>query len=152
MINTTAELLAVARKHGLQLKAESIKIEPSGIDFLVAFATDEDGISWVLRVPRRSDVIERAIYENRILNLVRDRLSIAVPDWQLNTLELIAYPRLPGTPAATINPEIKNYDWYIEPHSLRTTFIDSLAEAIAALHSIDPNEASKADVRVLQPI
>jgi macrolide phosphotransferase len=105
MINTTAELLTVARKHGLRLKAESIKIETSGIDFLVAFATDEDGISWVLRVPRRFYVVEKAIYESKILNMVRDRLPVAVPDWRLNTSELIAYPRLPGIPAATINLE-----------------------------------------------
>ncbi|NJK47972.1 phosphotransferase [Candidatus Gracilibacteria bacterium] len=152
MINSTAELLTVARQHGFRLKAESIKLDKSGIDFLVAFATDEDDISWVFRIPRRSDVIERAVYENQILNLVRDRLPIAVPNWQLNASELIAYPRLPGTPAATINPEIKNYDWYIKPQSLSTTFVDSLAEAIAALHSIEPDEASKAGVRLIQPI
>jgi macrolide phosphotransferase len=151
MIDTTAELLTVARKYGLQLKAD-IKIETSGIDFLVAFATDEDGISWVLRLPRRLDVIEKAIYENQILNLLRDRLLVAVPDWQINTSELIAYLSLPGTPAATINSETKSYDWYIEPQSLSRTFVDSLAEAIAGLHAIDPDEASKAGIRVMQPI
>ncbi|QDL09202.1 hypothetical protein DP113_15945 [Brasilonema octagenarum UFV-E1] len=152
IINSTAEFLAVAQKHGLRLNAENVELNASGVDFLVAFATDEDGIPWVLRAPRRSDVIERAANENRVLNLLRKHLPVAVPEWRVNTEDLIAYPRLAGTPAATVNPVAKNYDWYIDQQSPSVTFVDSLAGAIAGLHTIDHDAACEAGVRVLQPV
>ncbi|GIQ69162.1 hypothetical protein [Xylanibacillus composti] len=36
-------LLSLAEQHGLRLRAEQLEINESGMDFLVAFATDEAG-------------------------------------------------------------------------------------------------------------
>jgi macrolide phosphotransferase len=151
MISTDAELLAAARKHGLRLAAESIELNESGLDFLVAFATDEEGVRWVLRAPRRPDVIEVAAGEARVLELVGRHLPVAVPEWRVNSPELIAYPRLAGTPVATIDPEARDYVWHLDREALLPVFIDSLAEAIAALHRINLEAAAAAGVPVLSP-
>lgn len=59
--------LKLAEKHGLRLKRKHAEINESGMDFQVVFAEDEAGKSWVLRKPRRDDVIERAVYEGKVL-------------------------------------------------------------------------------------
>ena len=59
------------------------------------------GMAWVLRVPRRPDVLPRAENEARVLGLVKGRLPVEVPDWRIATPELIAYPRLAGPTAVT---------------------------------------------------
>jgi macrolide phosphotransferase len=86
-----------------------------------------------------------------VLKVVHDLLPVEVPDWRICTPELIAYPRLEGQPAATINPEAKNYDWVIDPLAPPPVFVQSLAEALAALHGIGPIAAEEVGVRVKQP-
>jgi macrolide phosphotransferase len=152
MIHNAAGLLSAARQNGLCLDLETLELDESGLDFLVAFATDQDGVPWVLRAPRRPDVVELAAGEHRVLELVHRHLPVAVPEWRVNTPELIAYPRLPGTPAATIDPAAKDYVWHIDRQSLPAVFIDSLAASMAALHRIDLVAAAGAGMRVLQPM
>ncbi|MCG7409188.1 macrolide 2'-phosphotransferase [Paenibacillus sp. ACRRX] len=144
-------LLQLAEKHGLKLDAHTININESGMDFLVGFANDESGKAWVLRVPRREDVLERAGYEGDVLALVSRHLPIAVPQWRIHTAELIAYPMLEGTPAGTIDPEARQYVWHINPEALKPAFIESLAQSLAAVHSIDHQEAAARGIRVLSP-
>lgn len=50
--------------------------------------------------------------------------------------DLIAYPKLTGKPAATIDPEIQNYVWEIEHKPLPENFINTLAETLVDLHNI----------------
>lgn len=145
------ELQTIARKNELQLDSTRIDFNESGLDFIAAFADDEDGAPWVLRIPRRPDVAESAVYEYQALRLIRSHLPVAVPDWRIHTPELIAYPLLKGTPAATIDQEAKQYLWHIDHQSLPTAFTQSLAEALAALHHIGYDEASQAGIRVMGP-
>ena len=51
-----------------------IEVNELGVDFRTAFATDEAGMAWVLRVPRRPDVLPRAENEARALRLLKGRL------------------------------------------------------------------------------
>lgn len=43
------ELTSLAAQNGLHIAEESMKINESGMDFRVAFATDEQGQQWILR-------------------------------------------------------------------------------------------------------
>jgi macrolide phosphotransferase len=145
------EMLAAAAKDGLRIEADSLEMNESGLDFLVAFAKDEKGMPWVLRKPRRTDVLERAENEHKVLQLVKGRLPIAVPDWRIFTPELIAYPLLDGKPVATVDPAAGGYAWQYEQQSLSEVFFDSLAAALAALHGISKQKAGKAGARVKSP-
>ncbi|MDM5155142.1 macrolide 2'-phosphotransferase [Bacillus sp. DX1.1] len=146
------EILEIARKNGLQLNEESAELNESGMDFQVVFVNDENEVPWVLRKPRRPDVIERGATEGSILQLVQKYLPVAVPDWKINTPELIAYPRVTGTPAAVIDLEIQNYVWHINNESLSINFIKSLAESLVALHAVDHHAATEYGIEVLQPV
>ncbi|MDO1450237.1 macrolide 2'-phosphotransferase [Rhodocytophaga aerolata] len=145
---TIQQVLSLASTHGLTLQGESLSLNESGLDFLVAIARDQTDNSWVLRIPRRSDVGEKAIYENRALTLVSQHLPVAVPEWKVNTEQLIAYRLLPGTPAATIDPQVKQYQWHLDPANLAAAFTTSLSHTLVALHSIDPKEAAQGGIRV----
>jgi macrolide phosphotransferase len=151
MIRGKDELLGAARNHGLVLARDGFVLNESGLDFIAGFGRDAAGTEWVLRVPRRADVLTSADYEVRALSLVRERLPVAVPDWKVNEPQLIAYPRLPGVPAATIDPEVPGYVWVIDPQSPSETFLTSFAETVAALHVIDPEAATDAGLRQQSP-
>jgi len=144
-------MLELAFKYGLTLKPNTMLINESGLDFLAYFAEDEEGMPWVLRQPRRVDVVESAAYERRVLALVKPRLPLAVPDWKIHKPELIAYPRLAGVPSATIDPEAQQYVWEIDEKNLPETFVDSLADALAALHAIGTDEAMSGGIRFSTP-
>ncbi|WP_261129776.1 macrolide 2'-phosphotransferase [Bacillus sp. Marseille-Q3570] len=145
------EILTLAENHGLHLRPETLKINESGMDFRVGFAEDENGQSWVLRKPRRPDVLKRAEYEGRALGLLKKELRVAVPDWQVNSKDLIAYPRVVGTPLAVIDLEIMNYVWHVEPESIKDVYVRSLAEVMADLHRVDKIQADEAGIEVLSP-
>ncbi|MBP1989358.1 macrolide 2'-phosphotransferase [Paenibacillus eucommiae] len=145
------EMVAIANQNGLRVNAEHVEINESGMDFLVAFATDEAGEAWVLRKPRRSDVFERASNEYKVLLLIRGQLSIQVPQWHQFTPELIAYPLLSGRPIAIVDPAGGGYLWQYEQHSLSNTFFDSFAQALADLHNIDHALAVQAGVKMKSP-
>ena len=148
MSKTTDGIQQLAARHGLTLALESIQLEESGADFLAAFADDTSGTSRVLRMPRRDDVLPRAASEGRALTLIRPLLPVAVPEWQINSQELIAYPRLAGTPAVV---EGEAYVWHVASPPPHAAFIDSLAGALAALHGASHEAAAAADLRVLSP-
>lgn len=149
---TIQQVLSLASTHGLALQGESLCLNESGLDFLVAIARDQTDNSWVLRIPRRTDVGEKTTYENRVLTLVSQHLPVAVPEWKVNSEQLIAYPLLPGTPAATIDPQAKQYRWHLDPASLPAAFVTSFSATLVALHSIDPKEAAQRAIRVTDAI
>lgn len=148
MNRTIEEIQQLAAQHGLTLKPESIQLEESGADFLAAFADDSDGTPWVLRMPRREDVLPRADSEGRALELIRRQLPVAVPEWRINSPELIAYPRLAGTPAVV---EGEAYVWHVPAPPPHAPFIESLAGALAALHTTSHEAAAEAGLRILSP-
>lgn len=145
------ELLDLALRSGLHLSSEHVEINESGMDFLVAFAKDDSGREWVLRRPRRSDVWERAENERKVLAVVGKHLPVEVPDWQICTPELIAYPLLSGQPVAVVDPAGGGYAWQFVQDSLSDRFFDTFAHTLAALHNIDHEEAVKAGVRIKTP-
>lgn len=151
MIDTTEDLFAAAREHGLRLIPDHSSLDGTGADFLVLHAVDEHGVPWVVRTPRRADVLERTAMERRALALVKARLPVAVPDWRVFSPQVIAYPRLAGNPAAVVNQEAGGYVWRFDETAPPDVFLESLAGALAALHAIDPKDAAEAGLPVRQP-
>lgn len=150
--NRITEIIELAARHGLAIDGAKISLNEAGLDYQVAFATDDDGQDWVLRIPRRADVSAKIADEGRILDLVKRALSVAVPDWQVQTEELIAYPTLPGEPGLTLSDSGEPL-WHFDRES--PVYARSFGRVVAELHSIDPGEArasgipiqSRADVR-----
>lgn len=145
------DLLAAAREHGLRLTSEHSKLDETGADFLVMHAVDEHGVPWIVRTPRRADVLERAAVERRALDLVGPRLPVAVPDWRVFSPQVIAYPRLGGNPAAVIDMEVGGYVWRFDETAPPDVFLETLASVLATLHGIEHNAAVAAELPVRQP-
>lgn len=138
-MSTVEELLQRAGAQGLRLIADGSRLDESGADFRVLQAHDEQGVAWIVREPRRPDVLARAAGERKVLELVRSRLNVAVPEWRIYTPELIAYPRLGGEPSATIGEA--GYVWRLDETQPPEAFLDSLAKFLAELHAIAPQDA-----------
>lgn len=135
------EVLELADKNGLSLQEGSLQFNESGLDFLVVLATDIDGECWILRLPRREDVLPSIDKEKRTLELIAPLLSVEVPQWTVCTDELIAYRALNGAPIGTIDPEAKAYVWEIDPANVPDQFHQSLAKGLASLHQISIERA-----------
>jgi len=145
-VETVADLLEAARIRGLSLTTEAAEFDRTGLDFLVVHARDEQGTPWIVRTPRRPEVFASSRVEARVLRLVRPRLPVAIPDWRVHAREVIAYPRLDGTPAVTIDPGA-GFSWnIIDPSALSEVFLESFARALAALQAVAPEEAASAGV------
>ncbi|WP_448070489.1 macrolide 2'-phosphotransferase [Georgenia yuyongxinii] len=141
------DVVALAAHHGLEVDPHSLEVNEAGLDFRVVYArADEE--DWVLRVPRRPDVVARIGPEAAALELVRDRIGAAVPDWRIQDPSLIAYPLLPGRPGMTIGPD-GDLHWHVDLQSPR--YADSFGELLAALHRIDVAEAQAAGLMVQGP-
>ncbi|MCM3785409.1 macrolide 2'-phosphotransferase [Neobacillus mesonae] len=147
--NSAKLLMDLARKYGLSFDTDEVKVTESGMDFQVGMAKDTSDVIWVLRKPRREDVLERARNEKKVLHYIGGKLPVSVPDWKVFSDELIAYPRLDGIPMADVSEE--GYAWNTNHEQLTDKFVSSLAEALAALHVIDRVEASAAELRVKSP-
>lgn len=145
------EIWLLAEQNGLQIRKDSMEINESGMDFRVAFAMDGNGQKWVLRQPRRGDVWQRAENERHVLGVVKEHLSVKVPDWRICTPELIAYPLLDGEPIAVVDPAGGGYAWRFPQEDLSDVFFDSLAAALVQLHGIDASKAVQGGVRSKTP-
>lgn len=148
-ISSVEELLAIARRHGLEVTATSSSLDGSGLDFVVAHGRDAAGTPWIVRAPRRPDVIASACTEARVLSLVRGplagRASVEVPHWRYHSAELIAYPRLPGTPVLSL--ETGALQWNIDdPAAPPEALLDSLALALVALQAIPAEQARRGEL------
>ncbi|MFP8883084.1 MULTISPECIES: macrolide 2'-phosphotransferase [Streptomyces] len=150
-MNTIDDLIALAAVHGLHLSAQDATVNEAGLDYRVVMAFDTSGRRWVLRVPRRADVSEGMAAERRILDLVAPVLAedgVAVPDWQVRSPELIAYPALPGAPGLTLT-DAGEPNWHMDPAS--PVYAERLGRLLARLHSIAPERAEAAGVEVRTP-
>ncbi|WP_276736329.1 macrolide 2'-phosphotransferase MphK [Bacillus sp. (in: firmicutes)] len=145
------EIVGLARSQGLAVHSENAKLNETGMDFQVVFAEDDTGLPWVLRKPRRSDVVERAASEGRTLAFLRTVLTADVPDWRIHTPELIAYPMLKGTPAAGIDLEQKQYVWNMDHQPPSDDFVRTLADILAELHGTDQISAGQSGIEVIRP-
>lgn len=142
----------LASAHGIELDTDEGALLLAGAanaDFYSAIGRDKAGDYWVLRAPRRGDVLKAARYEAAVLKFVRSRLPVAVPDWKVHTDKLIAYRMLPGLPAAEVDPLMGDLVWRVPKDNPPPAFLDDLAEMMAKLHSVGPEEASAAGIRAL---
>ncbi|MCI0383758.1 macrolide 2'-phosphotransferase [Streptomyces sp. CNQ085] len=150
-MNTIDDIVALAAVHGLHLSARDATVNEAGLDYRVVMAFDTSGRRWVLRVPRRADVSEGMAAEGRILDLVAPVLAedgVAVPDWQVRSPELIAYPALPGAPGLTLT-DTGEPDWHMDPAG--PDYAERLGRLLARLHSTAPERAGAAGVEVRTP-
>ncbi len=132
-----AVILDLAAEHGLKLLAETLSLNESGLDFRVAYAEDNSGQSWVLRLPRRQDVLATASREHQILTALKAHLPVAIPDWQIYSEQLIAYPLLKGQPACLVDASGLPV-WAFDLQNPPSTYLQSVAESLAALHQLSP--------------
>ena len=142
---TPEDVRALASRHDLDLAEEGITFNEAGLDYRVAFGHEDSEAAqqWVLRIPRRDDVAAALGEERAILDFVRPRLSVAVPDWRISTDELIAYPLLPGFPGLTLDDAGEPL-WNVDTES--EAYADSLARVVAELHTLDTEQAHAAGV------
>lgn len=138
----------LATQHGLDLIPETITINEIGLDFRVAIATAHNGERWVLRIPRRSDVMPRATTEGRLLQRVAPLLDVAVPDWRIQSSALIAYPLLPGEPGLSVGLD-GSLDWHVDVED--PIYTHSLGEFLAQLHSIDRQQVADTGIDIRTP-
>ncbi|WP_414514692.1 macrolide 2'-phosphotransferase [Nostoc sp. PCC 9305] len=134
-------MLELAHKHNLTIQEDSLQFNESGLDFQVVLARNTDGERWILRLPRREDVLPSVDKEKRTLELIAPLLNVEVPQWTICTDELIAYRALNGVPTGTIDSEAKVYVWEIDPANPPDQFHKSLAKGIASLHQVSIEEA-----------
>lgn len=130
-----ADLLAAAAAAGLHLCPGTARVDTTGWDFLVLHATAPDGTRWVVRLPRRPEVAAHLHLEGRLLDLLRPRLPVAIPHWRIRTPHLVAYPRLPGEPAATEDPDTLVFHWRSGPPPPTPPHLEQLARTLVALHA-----------------
>lgn len=142
------EIAELAATHGLQIDPSAITVVEAGLDYRAAFAMDDEGTDWVLRIPRRADVSDKIPDEARILDFVRPRLSAAVPEWKIHTRDLIAYPLLPGTPGLTLN-DAGEPEFHFDQENRH--YARQLGRLIAELHGMSPDEAKAAGIPTQSP-
>lgn len=147
-VKSRQDVLELAHKNGLAIEEGSIQFNESGLDFQVVLATDADGVRWILRLPRREDVLPSVDKEKQTLELIAPLLSVEVPRWTICTDELIAYRALDGVPAGTIDPEAKAYVWEIDLANVPNQFHESLAKGIVSLHQVSVEKARAAGIPV----
>ncbi|UTT44576.1 MULTISPECIES: Mph(B) family macrolide 2'-phosphotransferase [Exiguobacterium] len=152
MSKNMKQVIEIAKKHNLILKEETMQFNESGLDFQVVYALDESGVDWVLRLPRREDVMPRTKVEKQALDLVNQYVKyFQAPNWIIYTDELIAYKKLDGVPAGTIDHNIGNYVWEIDINNVPPSFHMSLGRVLAELHSIPSDKAAEFGLIVQTP-
>jgi aminoglycoside phosphotransferase (APT) family kinase protein len=93
-------------------------------------------------------VAQAAAIEAHALRLVGPRLPVAVPEWRLHARGVIAYPRLPGTPAITFAADGAPVWNIVDPAAPAPAFLDSFAAVLAALQAIGVETAKSAGLPV----
>ncbi|WYP25984.1 macrolide 2'-phosphotransferase [Alkalihalobacillus sp. FSL W8-0930] len=147
----TQKLKQLAASKGLNILESSIKLNESGVDFQVAYATDQQGIKWNLRIPRRPESMRHATKEKKALEIIQSQASFEVPHWQIFFDELIAYKQLKGQPTATIDLEKQQYKWTFDETNVPTAYYQSLGKALANLHALAQDSFQKIGVETLHP-
>ncbi len=149
-LDSVEELVAAAARAGLFVTPDSDALDTMGLDFLVVHGRDAAGTRWIVRSPRRPDVAATSLVEARALQFVASRLArcgVAVPDWRVHTPEVIAYPRLGGQPAISLDSGAPV--WHvIDPSAPNDPFVASLATILHAFAMSSPDEGRAAGVRV----
>ncbi|WP_026908138.1 macrolide 2'-phosphotransferase [Paucisalibacillus globulus] len=151
MSKTKDEVMEIAERHGLKLKEDTFCFNESGLDFQVVFARDKEENEWALRIPRRPDVFPRTKPEKIALDLINQNIDFEAPNWEIYTEELIAYKKLQGVPAGTIDPELQAYVFEIDEKNVPESFYQTLGKVLATLHNIPKEKVSEVGVVVQTP-
>lgn len=149
MSKTKKEVLEIIKKYQLEVLEDSLVFNESGLDFQVVFAKDGKGKEWVLRIPRREDVMQGTELEKKILDLVNEHISFEAPKWEIYEKDLILYQKLQGIPMGTIDHDIQNYVYELDINNLPMAFYESLAKILADLHNLPHDKVSQAGLPVL---
>ncbi len=144
---TIKDIQILAEAKGLLL-TENMKFNEMGIDFKVGFARDKNGQQWLLRIPRRADISEQIEKEKCILELVKKHLSVEVPDWQISSPELVAYPMLTDNPVLTFDAETYEVSWHIDKDNQQ--YITSLAKTLVEIHNIPEIEVRENHLKIIK--
>jgi len=139
----------IANNKGIDVLEDTIKINDSGVDFLVAHAQVENGDKWILRIPRRPESMRHALQEKKALDIIRKYTSFQVPNWSIFSEDLIAYKQLSGIPAATIDIEKQGYVWSFDETNVPSEYYYSLGKTLANLHSLPQAEFENIGVEIL---
>lgn len=145
------KMLTAAAEGGLRLRRGDVRLDESGWDFVVLHVTAEDGTAWILRRPRRTDMLGRIRTEAVVLDTVRGALPVAVPEWRCRDPELVAYPRLPGVPAAVEDPATLQYRWRFDAMARKVRYLAPLGRCLATLHAVPMGAAVAAGLPVERP-
>ncbi len=144
-------LLDGARRSGLALREDSAVLDDTGWDFLVVRVQGQDGTPWILRRARRTDMAGSIEAERGVLSRVAPRLPVEVPRWVLAGPDLIAYPALPGEPAASEDAGSHELHWRIDRANPPGPYLDGLAEVMALLHGMSVQEFRGTGIPVRDP-
>jgi aminoglycoside phosphotransferase (APT) family kinase protein len=148
-LTSAEELLAAAARHGLHITPEGSTLDTVGLDFLVVHGRDPEGTRWIVRSPRRAEVVAAAAREARTLQAIAATLPVRTPEWRIHAPDIIAYPRLDGVPAVEVAGGAPT--WNLDQASPPPVFLDSLADLLAALHAIPIDGMEGRGVRVVSP-
>src|SRR5690625_915313 len=146
------EINKLAKSKGLDIVEDTIIINESGLDFLVAHVEDKDGVKWILRMPRRQDSMAKANQEKYVLDVVNQHTHIQAPDWTIFTDELIAYKQLAGVPAGTVDPKIQNYVWSFDIENSPIAYHQSLGSILAELHQVPTSYVKDAGINIFNGV
>jgi len=144
-------LVGQAERHGLRVRRETARLDDTGWDFVVVQVIDDDGQPWILRAPRRPGAAATVLAEQRLLALLRDSFAVAVPEWRFADETFIAYPRLPGEPAAAEDPVTFELRWRIDREHPPPQYLLALGRCMAQLHTTDVEAAAATGIPVRQP-
>lgn len=149
MSKTKKDVLEIIKKYQLEILEESLVFNESGLDFQVVFAKDVNGKEWVIRLPRREDVMQGTELEKKILDLVNEHISFEAPKWEIYENDLILYQKLPGIPMGTIDHDIQNYVYELDINNIPMCFYESFAKILADLHNLPHDKVVQAGLPVL---
>ncbi|GGM01081.1 phosphotransferase [Nakamurella endophytica] len=127
-------------------RVEPVEVVEVGWDHRVLRAA-VDGRPWIFRFPRRPDVLPDVARERHLLALLRDRLPVPVPHWQVDTTvagqAVLGYPELPGHPAGD-EPASDGVFRFRLPVPPPDGYARTLGAALAALHRFPADEVADA--------
>lgn len=118
-----------------ELGLRPLGLAGTGADFLVLHAEDDHGAGWILRAPRREWPLRRMGPERALLDLIADRLPVAVPRWLPEVEHVAVYRTVPG---AIPDPPTDEY-------------FEDIARFLAVLHAVPRDEAARTGIEVREP-
>ncbi|HEY1097303.1 MAG TPA: phosphotransferase [Myxococcota bacterium] len=152
MPTTPAELIERFRRAGgPAVTTTQTDFDQTGLDFVVVHAVDEAGQRWIIRAPRRRDVVDGMDNEARVLRLVARHLPFAVPGWRVCSTAVddavVGYVRLPGTPVLALNDGVPSFSFALDAPPVG--FVNDMARVLVAMRAVGVDEARAGGVVVV---